>query len=426
LSQWCELVQTLARERHGYVLAGATALTGPRGEGEKADIAVGADGRIEAVGARLEPADRPRLDLSDLTVAPALVDAHQHLDKTGALKFALNPSGTLQGARDAFAAFARTVTPANLALRAEKTLGRCLARGATAIRTHVNVDKDAGFVGLEVLSGLRAKWADRLTLQCVAFMIPHPRQDYGWLSANIDAAAMSADALGGTVAVAEDPDRYLDLIFSAAARHGKPIDLHMDEHLEPERRRFDPVFERVRKFGMQGRVVLSHCSVLSAVPNQVFARIRDHLLELDIGVITLPAANLYLQGRGQDVLPPRGLTRVAPLARAGVRIAAASDNIQDPFIPTGSGDMLEIARWTLLAGHLHAAELPIAYGMATHVPAGLMGLGADYGLRPGARADMLITDCEDAERLVAGGPDRMIVLSRGRPIAADGSIAANP
>ena len=338
---------------------------------------------------------------------------------------ASNPSGTLQGARDAFAAFARGVTPGNLAARAETTMTRCLTRGATAIRTHVNVDKDAGFVGIDVLAGLRAQWADRLTLQCVAFMIPHPRQDYDWLAANIDAAAAKADALGGTVAVAEDPDRYLDLIFSAAVRHGKPIDLHMDEHLDAGRQRFDFVLQRVRKFGMKGRVVLSHCSVLSALPDDEFERIRDQILELDLGVVTLPAANLYIQGRGQDLLPPRGLTRVAPLARAGVKIAAASDNIQDPFIPTGSGDMLEIARWTLLAGHLHASELPIAYGMATHVPAGLMGLGADYGIKAGARADLLITDCEDAERLIAGGPDRMIVLARGRPITAEGRLATD-
>ncbi|MDE3176756.1 MAG: amidohydrolase family protein [Pseudomonadota bacterium] len=365
--------------------------------------------------------DTPRIDASGLTIAPGFVDAHQHLDKTGALKFAPNPSGTLQGARDAFAAFARGVTPDDVKARAAKTLARCLRRGATAIRSHVNVDKDAGFVGLDVLSDLRAAWADRLTLQLVAFMIPHPRQDYDWLEANIDAAARRADAIGGTVAVAEDPERYLDILFAAAARHGKPIDLHMDEHLDASRQRFDLVFERVRRFGMRGRVVLGHASVLSAVSDDVFARIRDAILDLDIGIITLPAANLYLQGRGQDMLPPRGLTRVAPLARAGVRIAAASDNIQDPFIPTGSGDMLEIARWTLLAGHLHASELALAYGMITHVPAGLMGLGADYGLKAGAWANMAITDCEDVERLIAGGPDRMLVLAKGRPIADYGT-----
>jgi cytosine/creatinine deaminase len=99
---------------------------------------------------------------------------------------------------------------------------------------------------------------------------------------------------------------------------------------------------------------LSHASVLSAVPDDEFARIRDQILSLDLGVITLPAANPRVVVRRS--LPPHGLTGVAPLACAGVKIATASGNIQDPFIPTGSGNILEIARWTPLAGHLHAAS----------------------------------------------------------------------
>jgi cytosine/creatinine deaminase len=424
LSRWDTLLRDLRRARAGYVLTGASALVGSRGEAQVADILVSATGQIERVGeSGAIPRGALRIDVSGLAVTPGFVDAHQHLDKTGSLKFASNPSGTLQGARDAFAAFARGVTPGDVAARAARTMARCLSRGATAIRSHINVDKDAGFIGIDTLCDMRADWAERLTLQLVAFMIPHPCQDYEWLGANIDAAAERADAIGGTVAVAEDPARYLDILFASAARHGKPIDLHMDEHLDASRHRFGLVFEHVRRFGMQGRVVLSHASVLSAIPDDEFARISDQILELDLGVITLPAANLYIQGRGQEVLPPRGLTRVAALARAGIRIATASDNIQDPFIPTGSGDMLEIARWTLLAGHLHASELPLAYAMVTHVPAGLMGLGANYGLRAGARADMVITDCEDAERLVAGGPDKMIVLAKGRPIAEDAATA---
>jgi cytosine/adenosine deaminase-related metal-dependent hydrolase len=67
-----------------------------------------------------------------------------------------------------------------------------------------------------------------------------------------------------------------------------------------------------------------------------------------------------------------------------VKVATASDNIQDPFIPTGSGNILEIARWTPLAGHLHAGELPVTFGMVTDAAAELLGSGADYGLRPGA------------------------------------------
>ena len=432
MSRWAQLYQDLRDAEGGALLAGAVCLAGPRGEARQGGVVVAADGRIASVGLPEAPAGVRRIDLAGLTIAPAFVDAHQHLDKTGALKFAPNPSGTLQGAREAFSAFARHATREDVARRASRTLVRCLQRGTTRLRSHVNVDKDAGFIGLDVMSALRDEWSDRLTLQLVAFMIPHPGQDYDWLAANIDAAALKADALGGTVAVAEDPDRYLDTIFAAAAQRGKLIDLHMDEHLDGPRQRFDLVFDRVRRFGMQGRVVLSHASVLSAVSDETFARIRDQILELDLGVITLPAANLYIQGRGQEILPPRGLTRVAALARAGARVAAASDNIQDPFIPTGSGDMLEIARWTLLAGHLHAVELPVAYQMVTSAPAALMGLAKDYGLCEGARADLIICDSPDVEALVGGGPDNMIVLSHGRPVAlasrfgADSMAATSP
>ena len=87
-----------------------------------------------------------------------------------------------------------------------------------------------------------------------------------------------------------------------------------------------------------------------------------------IAVVTLPAANLFLQGRDAGQLPPRGLTRVRELLDAGVPVAAASDNIQDPFIPIGSGDLLEIARWTLVAGHLGLGDLPTAFDMVSPFP----------------------------------------------------------
>lgn len=382
-----------------------------------AEILVAEDGRIASIANRIDAdPETLRVGVAGALISPGFVDMHQHLDKTGVLKFTPNPSGTLQGARDAFAKYARTAPPEDVSRRASRTMARCLARGTTAIRSHVNVDKDAGFNGIEALAQLRSDWADRMTLQLVAFMTPHPNQDLVWLAANVDAAAKQADAVGGTPAVAEDPMRYMDILFEAAARHGLPVDLHLDEHLNPERPLFDAVFERVRKYGMKGRTVLGHCSVLSALPHAEFERIRDQILDLDIGVVTLPAANLYLQGRSHDMLPPRGLTRVAELVRSGVWIATASDNIGDPFVPTGSGDMLEIARWTLLAGHLRGDELATVYEMTTSIPARLTGLGKDYGLHEGAWADLIISDCDDVSALVGAGPDRMQVLAKGKPV----------
>ncbi|NVD39965.1 amidohydrolase family protein [Ensifer sp. HO-A22] len=352
-----------------------------------------------------------------MLVSPGFVDAHQHLDKTGVLRFTPNPSGTLQGAREAFAKYARTAGPDDIHKRAIRTIERCLSRGTTAIRSHINVDKDAGFHGIKTLAGIRDGAKDRITLQLVAFMTPHPGQDFDWLRENIDGAVALADAVGGTPAVSEEPPRYLDMLFSAAVKADKPVDLHLDEHLNASVHLIDAALDRVERFGMQGRTVFSHVSVLSALPRRKFESIVERILALDVGVITLPAANLYLQGRDYEMLPPRGLTRVAELHRAGITIATASDNIQDPFVPTGSGDMLEIARWTLLAGHLRGDELAAAHRMITTAPARLMGLGKDYGLRAGARADFVVTNCFDTDTLVAGGPDQAFVFSRGRLVS---------
>ena len=100
-------------------------------------------------------------------------------------------------------------------------------------------------------------------------------------------------------------------------------------------------------------------------------------------------------------------------------MAAASDNIQDPFVPSGSGDLLEIARWALLAGHLGSNDLGRAFEMVSSAPARLLGFGEDYGIRQGARADLLIAQAEDAADLVASGPLARTVLVNGRVVSGE-------
>jgi cytosine/creatinine deaminase len=103
-----------------------------------------------------------------------------------------------------------------------------------------------------------------------------------------------------------------------------------------------------------------------------------------------------------------------------VPVAAASDNIEDPFIPVGSGDMLEMARWTLLAAGLGTGDLAKAFDMVTQVPAAIMGLEADYGIKPGARADLVIAQADDAEDLVARGAVAPMVMVGGKIVAGGG------
>ncbi len=382
------------------------------------DILIGSDGRISALlppGSRVEAADL--LDLGNKLVVPGLLDAHQHLDKSRTISRVDNPRGDLESAVLAFRAYAAGMTRDDITQRAEQTIAACSARGTVAIRSHTNLDPESGTRGIEALLELRERWRDRLRLQVVAFAsgVPPDGADAGEMLAA--ALALGADVIGGTPARAADARSFIKLLFATAEKSGLPLDLHLDEHLDPQRLHFDTVIECTHAHGMQGRVVVSHSSVLFALPSAQAMPIIDGLAAAGIGAITLPAANLFLQGRSADHLPPRGLTRVNDLARAGVTVACASDNIQDPFVPTGSGDMLEIARWTMLAAHLGSHELARAFDMASIHPARLMGIAADYGIRVGARADLLITDGEDAAGLVAGGALARMVMVAGKVVA---------
>jgi len=387
------------------------------GHDNPVDILIGTSGRIERIAPAIS-ADARTVDLEEKLVAPGLVDAHQHLDKTRTLRSVANPEGTLLGAIKAFSRYAATMSGEDIAARAERTVAACAERGTVAIRTHANVDPECRLRGVEALVALREQVRDRMRIQVVAFLTAGgtkagaPARE--WLE---EAMRLGADVVGMNPNHADRPLELLDMVFEIAERYGRPIDLHLDEHLDAERTYFLAVAEKTKAHGMAGKVVASHSSALSALDQPQAARVIEALANAGVGVVTLPAANLFLQGRSATKLAPRGLTRVTELQKAGVTVAAASDNIQDPFVPPGSGDLLEIARWALLAGHLGSNDLAKAFEMITTAPAQLMGLDADYGVREGARADLLIAPAEDAPDLVASGPLSRTVLVNGRVVA---------
>lgn len=404
--------------QNSHLLRGGRIQPDPHQPPVARDILIDSHGRIASLLAPGTAVNAGSVtELAGKLVVPGLVDAHQHLDKSRTVATVRNARGDLNGAITAFRTYAATMTAEDVMRRAERTLEACSAFGTVALRSHANIDPETELRGFEALVALRERWRARIHLQVVAFLsgsAPDSPQLGTWLQQALD---IGADVIGGTPSRARDPEAFLDVLFSAAERSGLPIDLHLDEHLDAGAVHFDAVIARTRALGMQGRVVASHSCALAALETGEALRIIEGLAESGIGVIALPAANLFLQGRDADKLAPRGLTRVNELAAAGVRVACGSDNIQDPFVPTGSGDMLEIARWTLLAAHLGSHELARAFDMASIHPAHLMGLAADYGIREGARADLLITNADDAADLVAGGAPSRMVLFGGNVVA---------
>jgi cytosine deaminase len=133
----------------------------------------------------------------------------------------------------------------------------------------------------------------------------------------------------------------------------------------------------------------------------------------NLGVIALPATNLYLQGRQHTASVPRGITALRPLIDAGVRVAAGADNVRDPFNPVGRSDAFETASLLVTGGHLTPAE---AWHMVTDGARSVMGLPF-AGPHVSAQADLLAVPSANLVQAIAEGPADRLVVHRGNLVA---------
>jgi cytosine deaminase len=162
---------------------------------------------------------------------------------------------------------------------------------------------------------------------------------------------------------------------------------------------------------------------LGTLPLDELAVVVAAIAAADIGVISLPITNLYLQGWDTPVATPRGLTALRALLDAGVRVAGGADNVRDPFNPLGRCDPLETAALLVSAGHLTLEE---ALAAVTHGARSVLHL-PPAGPVAGAAADLLAVRAETVGEAIAfASPDRY-VLHAGRLVAAsslNSSVAA--
>jgi cytosine deaminase len=376
-----------------------------------ADVAI-TGGRIAAVGPRLDGRGRLEWDGGGRWVLPALVDPHVHLDKAFSLS-RTGAAGDLDAAVVATAALRRAEGSAELLARGRRLLDLACAWGVGALRTQVNVDHDVGLRAVEAALALRDEYAGRLRLQVVAFasrgVLPGRRAR----DLLTEALRRGCDALGASLGTVEDPVPVLEDLLAAA--RGAPLDLHVDEHTAPRCPGLEVLVPMTLAHGYPGRVIAAHCCALSCVDEGVRGRLIEGLAQAQIAVVALPLTNLYLQGRGTRP-PLRVLAPVRDLLAAGVRVLCGSDNVQDAFLPYGNGDPLVAAAVLGIAAPLvtddeRTALLP----MVTTAAAAALGL-SDYGIRPGARADLVGLDCRPPDNPVTALPRRVLVMHAGRVI----------
>ncbi len=396
-------------------------------DGTRADIAI-EDGRIARIAPEIDPIDAPGAVIEDARgqlALPSFTDLHMHLDKAFTLESTENSSGTLEEAIARYEELRPTLTREGFVERALRTLRLCLAAGTTRVRTHVNVYPAAdgsGLMPVEAALEARARARDVMDVQIVLLPAGNLAHDRGLYEACEEALRLGADAVGGAPALDPDPDAAIASAFALAQRFDRPVDLHVDESDDPGVRTLATVAAIALQTGYGGRVTAGHCCSLAAMDDDSAARLIERVAEARITVVTLPSCNLYLQGRHDRQPIRRGLTRVKELAAAGVNVAAASDNIRDPFNPFGRGDLLHIADLLVHAVQLGSpAEQRFARDAIGANPRAAFGAGDPTpwrgGMpRQGDRADLVVCAVSSAADLIAVQPARSLVLHGGRVV----------
>lgn len=376
-------------------------------QGETADVLV-RDGRIHQIGPRLNAG--PAVAVEDgggALLLPGLVEGHTHLDKTTwDSPWYVNEVGSALTDRIDNERAWRAGTGHDAASHSRALAMAFLREGATRIRTHVDIDTDAGLRHLEGVHATRQELAGRVEIQTVAFPQSGLLVRPGTAELLDQALAQGADVLGGLdpSAIDRDPARSLDVLFGLADKHGKPLDIHLHEPGELGAFTLDLILDRAQALGMNGQVVISHAFCLGGVDAKRLDGLLKRLAALDTALLTTAP-------------PSRPVPSVRACREAGVTIFGGNDGIRDTWTPYGAPDMLARAALIGLRNDLRRDdEIEWAFDCVTGAAARACGF-AGHGLAAGARADLVLVDASCvAEAVVKRAPRRLVV--------AGGAIAA--
>lgn len=361
-----------------------------------------------------------QLDAGGLAALPAFVDAHMHLDKAFSLPKVGNATGTLEEAVRNYSDAVPIFTKDELKARMMRAALQAISYGSTTLRSHLDFHvrhgREVALRTIEAALEVKEALAPYATIQLFP-MLPYSELTEEALDTAAEALRMGVTGLGGAPHLSPEPGPDIDRVFELAERYGCPIDLHADESDNPNIRTAAYIARKTLDYGWAGKVTVGHLCSLAAMADEDAQPIIALLAEAGVGAVTLPGANLYLQGRHDRFPVRRGVTRVKELLAAGVPLAAASDNIHDPFHPFGRGDLLLIALVTAYAAHMGSpADIREALRMITAYPAAVTGVRG--GIEPGLDADFVVLDAATPEELLTMLPERRWVWRRGQCLRA--------
>src|ERR687885_1927878 len=383
-----------------------------------ADIAMEGE-RIAAIEPRIEAEAGRVIDAEGRAVLPGFVEPHLPLDK--ALLYRRQPArdGTLAEAIRLTGQLKAEQDRDDVLERSRAVLDMAVAHGTVAIRAHPDVDPIQGLLGVETALVLREEYRDLLDLEAVAFPQEGILKAPGTLELMEEALRMGASVVGGcpyNEPTWDDTRRHIDLVFDLAQRFDVPVDMHADFADDASDQRYAAagyIAEKTLELGFEGRVPLGHVTSLASLTHEEAMPVVERLRDAQVTIVTLPATDLYLGGRGDERNQRRRATPVHPLRDPGGNGTFSSNNVRNAFTPFGKADMLQIGN--LLA---HVAQFGTPHSqaevlrMATYDAARSIGM-ADYGLAEGRHADLVVCDSPLVADVLADIPPRLWVVRPG-------------
>jgi cytosine deaminase len=391
------------------------------------DVLVDA-GRFIDVGPALAASAARVIDGEGWLLAPPFVDAHFHMDST--LTYGtprINASGTLLEGIALWGELKPTLTQDAIVARALAYCDWAVAKGLTAIRSHVDVC-DPSLTAVEALLHVRERVRPYLDLQLDAFPQDGLLRSPGALANVKRALALGVDVVGGiphferTMA---DGAESVRILCELAADEGRLVDMHCDETDDPQSRHIETLAFWTQRLGLQGRVTGSHLTSMHSMDNYYVSKLIPLIREAGVNAIANPLINITIQGRHDTYPKRRGMTRVPELIAAGVTVAFGHDCVLDPWYPLGSADMLEVA-----AMGLHVAQMTSADGMqrafdaVTTNAARILHLDG-YGIAAGCHADAVLLQARDPIEAIRLRATRLAVIRAGAVIAQTSAATAS-
>jgi cytosine/adenosine deaminase-related metal-dependent hydrolase len=299
-----------------------------RGDADPADVAV-ANGKFVAVDE--VPSDRPFIDAEGGLLLRPFVDSHHHLDKAFTLSHGMKLPENIFASIDGMSEYKRSHDRQVecVAERMVAVLQHLHAHGSRLVRAQIDVDEYWGLTGLRAAFLARQKMEDRMKIQLFAFAQHGITPKVPEMLA--EAVRLGVDGLGGHTDLDEDWEAHLQLVNRLGETADLPFDIHVDETAKAESYRLPAV---LRTFKERKNVSITHCISLACLGIAERQAGYAGLVEAGIRVNIAPSVIAF----GGPLFP------VAEALQAGVKLGIGSDNLRDLFVPTGSGNVLELGR----------------------------------------------------------------------------------